>query len=117
VLLIFTTVSSDDFSAPMRGLLGHLCAHKHLPVFACSTLTSAMQIGELQSPPRALQVDYRASAAFAIVLHPGSGADHGRWMFSVNLDSAFLGTKYAIPPMKGSIISISSIKGIVADTE
>ena len=43
-----------------------------------------------------------------------------RWVMSVNLDGAFLGTKYAIQAMRhtggGSIINMSSIEGIVGDS-
>ena len=42
-----------------------------------------------------------------------------RTLMSINLDGVFLGTKYAIPPMRaaggGSIINISSIEGLVGD--
>jgi NAD(P)-dependent dehydrogenase (short-subunit alcohol dehydrogenase family) len=43
-----------------------------------------------------------------------------RKVMAVNLDSVFLGTKYAILAMKergGSIVNISSIEGIIADPE
>jgi len=43
-----------------------------------------------------------------------------RWVMSVNLDGAFLGTKYGIEAMKktggGSIINMSSIEGIIGDS-
>ena len=43
-----------------------------------------------------------------------------RWVMSVNLDGAFLGTKHAIQAMKrtggGSIINMSSIEGMVGDS-
>ncbi len=48
------------------------------------------------------------------------GLEDWRWVMSVNLDGAFLGTKYAIQTMKtsggGSIINMSSVEGIVGDS-
>ncbi len=41
-----------------------------------------------------------------------------RWLMAINLDGVFLGTKYAIAPMKsrgGSIINLSSIEGLIGD--
>lgn len=43
-----------------------------------------------------------------------------RWLMSINLDGVFLGTRYAIKAMKdrggGSIVNLSSIEGLIGDS-